>query len=459
VQAEFANTVGNSQQRAWVTVVLASLGGAFEFYDFIIYGVFAREIGFQFFPANDPIINMMSTFSVFALGYLVRPVGGAILGGLGDRYGRKFVFIFSILATSIATVGIGLVPPYAAIGFAAPAVLLLFRMAQGMFFAGELPCSITYVVEEMPKRAGLVAGAVISVTILGVLIATLVSLFIRVALPADAVRDYGWRIAFIGGGALGFLSYWFRSSLEESAGFRQMKSQIPRNPFRETISLHWKPILIGIGIASILNTSNITLFVVVPSYFTSVLGYDAKVVSVAQNIGILTAAVVIFFTGWLSDKIPARYLHRFGAAMTLCFAYPLYHLIVGRAIDPILAFVGFGTLVGIFGGTYAYLLADLFPTRIRFTGVALALNLSTVIFTALIPLVTTMVLNATGIKEAPGLVMAMVACVALVAGLFLKRASGNIGASAQKLNASSKDAPDSDRYKYEISQDSFQSEA
>src|SRR5262249_2085686 len=150
-------------------------------------------------------------------------------------------------------------PSYATIGVFAPLLLLLLRMAQGMFFAGELPCSITYVVEEMPKRAGLVAGAVISITMLGVLVATLANLVIRFSLPADAVRDYGWRIAFLVGGALGFLSYWFRSSLEESQGFRQLKSQAARNPIREVFAGYWTRILIGIGVASVLNTSNITM--------------------------------------------------------------------------------------------------------------------------------------------------------------------------------------------------------
>jgi hypothetical protein len=164
----------------------------------------------------------------------------------------------------------------------------------------------------------------------------------------------------------------------------------------------------------------------VPAYFTSVLGYDAKVVSVAQNIGILISAVVIFVTGWAADRIAARYLHRFGSIMILCFAYPLYHLIVQRTIDPIFAFMALGSLAGIVGGAYAYLLVNLFPTRIRFTGVALALNLSTVLFTALTPLGTTVLLNATSMKEAPGMVIAIVACLAIAAGLLLKSAGGNI---------------------------------
>lgn len=413
-------------QRAWVTVTLASLGGAFEIYDFIIYGVFAREIGASFFPGDDPTIRMISTFSVFALGYLARPLGGMILGSLGDRYGRKFVFLLSILCMSAATAGIGLMPSFATIGIAAPILLLLLRVTQGMFFAGELPCSITYVVEEMPRRAAFVSSAVIAITMIGVLIATMTSLAIRLAMPANDVSDYGWRLAFIVGGMLGLASYWFRSALEESRGFQRMKSQVAKSPVREAITQTWRQILMGIGVASIFNTSNIIMFVVVPSYFSTILGYDAKTISFAQNVGILSAAVAILVTGWLGDRIAPRYLHRFGATMIVCLVYPLYHLIAVQAVDPIVAFVVLGALAGIVGGIYAFLLADLFPTRIRFSGIALALNLSTVIFTASTPLVTTLVLDLTGMKEAPAVVMAFVACIAILAGFALKSSSGHI---------------------------------
>jgi len=161
--------------------------------DFIIYGVFAREIATQFFPATDPVASLIGAFGVFALGY-VSPLGSAILNSLGDRFGRRVVFLVSVLAMSATTIGIGLVPGYAAIGMAAPVLLVLLRLLQGFFVAGELPCSITYVVEEVPGRASTVSGLVIFCAAAGILIATLVSLVIHSTLSTDDVLTYGWRI-------------------------------------------------------------------------------------------------------------------------------------------------------------------------------------------------------------------------------------------------------------------------
>lgn len=171
-------------KRKWKTVILASLGGSLEIYDFIIYGIFAREIARQFFPATDPLASLISTFSVFAIGYVSRPLGGIVLSSLGDRYGRRVIFLVSVLAMSAATIGIGLIPGYASIGVLAPVLLVLLRLAQGFFLAGELPCSITYVVEEIPARASLVSGLVILCLNSGVLTATLISLALHALLSA-----------------------------------------------------------------------------------------------------------------------------------------------------------------------------------------------------------------------------------------------------------------------------------
>src|ERR1700689_807985 len=206
-------------RQAVKTIVLASLGSGFEIYDFIIYGVFAREIASQFFPATDPLVGLLSAFSVFAIGYLSRPFGAILLGSLGDRLGRRIIFLISVLAMSGITIGIGLIPSYASIGLLAPILLVALRMIQGVFLAGELPCSITYVVEEMPSRAGLVSGAVTFCLNVGVLAATVISFLIHAGLSPSEITLYGWRLAFFAGGALGLLGYWLRTSLQESKEF------------------------------------------------------------------------------------------------------------------------------------------------------------------------------------------------------------------------------------------------
>jgi len=416
----------SAQQARWKVVVLASLGGALEIYDFIIYGVFALEIGSQFFPKSDPLVSLIATFSVFAVGYVSRPLGGIVLSSFGDRYGRRVVFLISVLAMSACTIAIGLIPSYASIGIFAPILLVLLRLAQGFFLAGELPCSITYVVEEIPERASFVSGLVVFCLNSGVLVATLISLLLHSTLSSDDVAVYGWRIAFIFGGVVGLLSYWLRTSLEESTEFKHMKAHVAKKPFRQVLTEYPKQVLVGIAIAGVVNTANSLLFVVLPSYLTGVLHYDAKVASAGQNVGIATMSVSLLFFAWLGDRIPSRYVHRIGALIMLLGSYPLYQAIVAHQIEPMQAFMIVGAVGGLVNGAYAFLLANLFPTNVRFSGIALSLNLATVIFTGLTPLLVTQLMKITGSQASPGMYLACVALIALVAGFALRRLGGQL---------------------------------
>src|SRR5262245_54845063 len=144
----------------WRLILLASLGGALEFYDFVVYSQFARDIGLNFFPSQDPMVSLISSFSVFAVGYFARPLGGLLFSHIGDRLGRRRVLIVTILAMSAATAGIGLLPTYAQWGVAAPILLVLLRLVQGFSLGGELPGAISYVVETAPRRSGFSVGVV-----------------------------------------------------------------------------------------------------------------------------------------------------------------------------------------------------------------------------------------------------------------------------------------------------------
>lgn len=421
-----AVTHGPTLRRKWKTIILASLGGSLEIYDFIIYGVFAHEIARQFFPAADPIASLISTFSVFAIGYVSRPLGGIVLSSLGDRFGRRVIFLVSIFAMSASTIGIGLIPGYASIGVMAPALLILLRLAQGFFLAGELPCSITYVVEEMPARASLVSGLVIFCLNSGVLSATLISLILRSALSAQDVVTYGWRIAFIFGGVIGLVSYWLRTSLEESSEFQRLKSRKVKRPFRKVLTEYPKQIAIGVGVAGIVNASNSLLFVVLPSYMTTVLHYSSSLASAGQNVGIATMSASLLLFAWLGDYMPVRYWHRVGSLVMLLAGYPFYRMVAAHGLNPFAAFAIIGFVGGLVNGAYAFLLADLFPTNVRFSGVALSLNLATVFFTGLTPLLVTQLLHRTGSVAAPGLFLAGVSLIALIAGAGLGPCSGKV---------------------------------
>jgi MFS family permease len=194
----------------WRLVLLASLGGTLEFYDFVIFGIFARDIADAVFPSASPIASLMASFAAFAAGYLARPLGGIVLSHYGDRYGRRKVFIWSVFVMSGATLGMGLVPSYAQWGVAASALMVILRLVQGFCLGGELPGALTYVVETAPRIAPLVCGVVFACVTMGVAVATGVSISVRTFLDPASVPLYGWRIAFVLGGLGGVLSFWLR---------------------------------------------------------------------------------------------------------------------------------------------------------------------------------------------------------------------------------------------------------
>src|SRR5687767_7903961 len=231
-------SAGGMTAAGWRIVLLASLGGTLEFYDFVMFGIFARDIADAIFPSSSLLVSLMASFAAFAAGYLVRPFGGIVLSHYGDRYGRRRVFLWSLFVMSGATLGMGLVPSYAQWGVAASALMVGLRLVQGFCLGGELPGALTYVVETAPRIAPFVCGVVFACVTMGVAVATVVSVSVRTFLDPASVASYGWRIAFVLGGLGGVLSFVLRRSLEESPEFARLRNLAVRQPFRELLRTH-----------------------------------------------------------------------------------------------------------------------------------------------------------------------------------------------------------------------------
>jgi len=410
----------------WRIVLLASLGGTLEFYDFVVFGIFAKDIADAIFPSPTPLISLMVSFAAFAAGYLARPIGGIVLSHFGDRYGRRQVFLISIFVMSAATFGMGLVPSFAVWGAAASVLMVSLRLLQGFCLGGELPGALTYVVETEPRHAPFVCGVVFACVTMGVAAATGVSLAVRTWLPGAMVASAGWRLAFIIGGLGGLLSFSLRRSLEESPEFARMKALASRQPFREVLRTHLPPVAIGIGALAATGGFNGLFFAHMAAYASGVLGYNPRAAIISQTTGVIVHALGILGVGALADRVTPRVLLRAGAVALMVLAFPFYSALAARTVSPTLLMILAGLCAAFVNGTFAVILTNLFPTRIRFSGVALVFNVAFTLFSGTAPLIATSLIRSTGMVTAPAIVMVACGLLTIAASLALSRDAGHV---------------------------------
>lgn len=417
----------NLSRSQWRVISLASLGGSLEYYDFIIYGIFAQYIARQFFPSDDPYISLILSFSVLALGFLARPLGGIVLSGLGDRYGRRPVFLGSLFVTTAATILIGILPSYETWGLAAPVLLVTLRLAQGICLGGELPGALTYAVEAAPQRSGLACGVIIFCVNGGVLVATLVNLGIQHVLPPADVVSYGWRIAFLLGGLIGCVSYMLRRSLEESPEFLRMHS-VASNPIRELLREHGKAVLTAAGVAAVIGGFNGMLYGFVPAYLVQSLHYTPSHTALAMTVALLVSSAGLIVAGWAGDYLPRHLILRVGTALLVVAIVPIWSLITSGSEHLVLLLAALSLVFSIASGIWPSIVANLFPTRVRFSGIALSYNVSITILSGFAPLVASAIIARTGMVAAPAVYIAACAALTFISTFAVPRLAGNSNA-------------------------------
>jgi MFS family permease len=412
----------------WKMVILASLGGGLEFYDFIIYGVFAQYIAAAFFPASDPIVSLILTFTVFATGYLTRPIGGVVMGHFGDRYGRKNVFVLSVFVMSACTFGLGLVPAYAQGGLAATVLFVALRLIQGLCLGGELPGAITYVAEVAPQRPGFACSVVFCFATSGVLFAALVNWGVQATLAAGNVAAYGWRIAFLIGGVLGLAGFWLRRSLEETPEFQRMHeiARAARSPIAEVIRRFPVAVLIGIGTTALTAGFNGILFAYMPAYLGKTLGYAPAEIAPTLNATLFVMSISVLAVGLLTDKVRRFLPLRFGSVGLLLYAYPMFTALASGHANLLAVLLPAGVLSGFANGSFAVLLADLYPTKVRFSGIALSYNISFLALSGTAPLFAASLIAATGDRASPAWLVIGCAALSLLASFWMPRHGGRI---------------------------------
>lgn len=404
-------------------ILLSSLGGALEFYDFVIFIVFAKIISAAFFPSHDPLTSLMATFGVFALGYIVRPLGGFLFGHLGDRWGRKKTFVISVFLMAIPTFLMGLLPTYETIGITASIILIILRLLQGLSVSGEVPGAIIFVAESVPNQhRGAACGIIFFAINTGLLLGSLMGMLLTATLSQEQLMTWGWRIPFLLGGVLGIVSYYLRKKMRETPLFETITQQQAHEkvPALTLFKQHAKKFLQGVGIVSIGAALFNLCFLYLPTYISTEFQFPLKSLFTLNTIAIFIFSVQALLMAWLSDHIGRKPLMLLGSIGFLVLSYPLFTLFQHSFLSLGVAFVLFALLGGCISGTFPCQLVEMFPTHVRYTGFAITYNIGYAIFGGLTPLIATALIRFTGHSLAPAFWLMGIAVLAILALLTMR---------------------------------------
>lgn len=401
-------------------VVGASFVGNFvEWFDYGAYSFFAVAIGSAFFPGGDKTAQLLGTYGILALSFLIRPLGGFFWGRMGDKYGRKQVLGLSILIMSGATFLMGLLPTYATIGALAPILLFLLRVVQGFSAAGEYAGASAFLVEYAPRRKrGFYAAMVPASTATGMLAGSLFATVMALFLSDAEMADWGWRVPFLLAGPLGLVGSFIRSRLEESPVFEEIeKSGEEENaPLGQLWHDHKRPLILAFGAVLLNAVGFYTVLTYMPTYFSQVVGLNTSESFAVTTIGSITYVGFILVVGRLSDHIGRRKVLMLGSLSFIVLTVPMFMLLGTKSIvAAVFVMVALGAMLTLNDGCLPSFLAEQFPTVVRYSGFAVAFNLGNALFGGSAPLISTWLIDVTGSDLAPAYYLAVAAAVSLLA--------------------------------------------
>ncbi|MBS0892818.1 MFS transporter [Tatumella sp. JGM130] len=381
------------------TLILAALGGALEFYDFIIFVFFAAVIGELFFPADIPEwLRQLQTFGIFAAGYLARPLGGLVMAHFGDILGRKKMFSLSILLMAIPTLAMGLLPSYQSLGLAAPLLLLLMRLLQGAAIGGEVPGAWVFVAEHVPdNRTGIACGTLTAGLTVGILLGSLVAGAINRHMTPDEVAAVGWRVAFLLGGVFGFIALYLRRWLQETPVFRKMQQQKTLSealPLKNVVNFHRKSLLISVLLTWLLSAAIVVIILMAPALMQKMYQIPAALSLQANSIATVMLLAGCMLAGWLVDRFGAGRCLSVGCLLLAASSWLFFHILASHPQYLIAAYALTGLCVGTVG-IVPFIMVRAFPPAVRFSGISLSYNLSYAIFGGLTPVFVTLALRLT----------------------------------------------------------------
>ncbi|MGV2432022.1 MAG UNVERIFIED_CONTAM: MFS transporter [Rickettsiaceae bacterium] len=395
-------------------VISGMVGNMLEWYDYALYAQFVPIIAKHFFPESE--LAEIMAMAVFAAGFFVRPLGAIVFGSIGDKMGRRLALVIGILTMAIPTAAIGLLPSYASIGITATILLAIIRLIQGFSLGGEFSGCIAYIVEHSPpEKRGLAGSAAFVSMCLGMLLGTLTAGFMSWVMTPEALFNWGWRIPFVAGLFIGLVGLYIRMNLSESPLYKAARAnkELSNAPLSELVKYNWPQLLMAVAIYITVTAPFYTSTVYIETFMNK-LGYTNTESAVVGSLILITMIIVFPLSAKLSDRIGRRPILLSGCILIAIVSYPMI-AVLGELdfISAVVSQIVFAACVAFYMGPVPAVLVESFPTKVRFTGVALSYNLSAAIFGGTAPMVAMILERWTSNKFAIGYYLIILALFTL----------------------------------------------
>jgi MFS transporter, MHS family, proline/betaine transporter len=401
-------------------ITAASLGNAMEWFDFLVYGYFAVTISKVFFPSGNETASLLLTLGTFGAAYVVRPIGAIFIGAYTDRAGRRAGLTLSILLMVVGTTMTAVTPGYATIGLAAPILILLARLLQGLSVGGEFGSAVTFLAEQTASRKGFVASWQWASTGITGFLASGFGILLTSTLSPEQLTEWGWRVPFLFGILVGPVGLYIRRRLDETPEYVEIEPT--RTPVRDMLRAHPIEGLLAMG-ASAISNSSAYIILYIPTYAMKELHLPQVTGFIATAVGAVILGIASPFAGHLSDKFGRSGILTGTAWLFLLTTYPIFFLMVAYpSLATAIFAAGWLSLVKAgYSGVLPSQLAELFPTRVRGIGVSLSFAVAVTIFGGFTPFFATSLIAVTGNNLSPSFYIMFTAALSIIALAFVHR--------------------------------------
>lgn len=406
----------------------AGAGTIVEYFDYALYGYLAATIATVFFPPGNDTAALLATFAVFGVALFVRPVGGMFWGNLGDKVGRRRVLAITVIIMSLATVSMGLIPGYDSIGIFAPILLFIARLVQGFSASGEYAGATAFIAEYAPdRRRGLLTSIVPATTAGGLLLGATVATLLQYNLSDEALTSWGWRVPFLLAGPLGLAGLYIRTKLEDTPRFRALESasEVAQSPLLTGIRENSRAIVLSFLIGGLNAVGFYMLLAYMPTYLSEEVGLGGFEAIFVTAGALVVYVAVVPLMGALSDRLGRKPLLIGSSVLFVLLTYPAFVLLSqGDLLTAFLGLILLGVVLTLNDATFPSFFAEMFPTKVRYSGFALSFNVGIALFGGTAPFIATYLIAWTGNPVAPGFYLMAFAVVALVTVLMTEETAG-----------------------------------